>query len=86
MAGVDEGQEQLRERCVMRHRFEVGQAVVPAHPRRDCCHVYYIVQLIPETSYEPQYRIQEVKSGITCVVAEADIKVAEAANQAALIE
>jgi carbohydrate-binding DOMON domain-containing protein len=61
----------------MRHKFEIGQAVVPASPRKDRHHVYYIVQLIPETSYEPQYRIQEAKSGITCVVAETDIKVAE---------
>jgi hypothetical protein len=62
----------------MRHKFEVGQAVVPASPRKDRHHVYYIIQLIPETSYEPQYRVQEATSGITCVVVEADIKVAEA--------
>jgi hypothetical protein len=58
----------------MRHKFDVGQAVVPANPRRDCHHIYYIIQLIPETSYEPQYRVEEVNSGITCVVAESDIK------------
>ena len=61
----------------MRHKFEVGQTVVPAHPRHDHHHVYYIIQLNPETSFEPQYRIQEAKSGITCVVAEADIKEVE---------
>jgi hypothetical protein len=37
--------------------------------------MYYIVQLLPETSYEPQYRVQQVESGITCVVAESDIKI-----------
>ena len=59
----------------MRHKFETGQAVVPAHPRNDRHHMYYIVQLLPETSYEPQYRIQQVESGITCIVAESDIKI-----------
>jgi hypothetical protein len=62
----------------MRHRFAVGQAVVLANPRKDSRHIYYIIQLIPETSHEPQYRLEEVKSGITCVGAESDIKRAKA--------
>ncbi len=58
----------------MRHKFAIGQAVAPANPRKDRHHIYFIIQLIPETSYEPQYRVEEAKSGITCVVAESDIK------------
>ncbi|KLK91484.1 hypothetical protein AA309_19715 [Microvirga vignae] len=62
----------------MRHKFQVGQPVVPASPRQDRHHIYYIIQLIPETSHTPQYRVQEVTTGVTCVVLETDINAVEA--------
>jgi hypothetical protein len=38
----------------MKHKFEVGQLVLPAHPRRADPDTYVIVQALPETSHEPQ--------------------------------
>ncbi len=58
----------------MRHKFEVGQSVLPAHPRRADPDTYVIVQVLPETSHEPQYRIKGASSGIECVVRETQIK------------
>ncbi|GEO18835.1 hypothetical protein [Microvirga aerophila] len=58
----------------MKHRFEVGQSVLPAHPRRADPDTYVIVQVLPETSHEPQYRIKGSSSGVECVVCERQIK------------
>jgi hypothetical protein len=58
----------------MRHKFEVGQSVRPAHPRRADPDTYVIVQVLPETSHEPQYRIKGSSSGVECVVRETQIK------------
>jgi hypothetical protein len=59
----------------MRHnKFKVGQLVLPAHPRRADPDTYVIVQVLPETSHEPQYRIKGASSAIECVVRETQIK------------
>ena len=58
----------------MRHKFEVGQSVLPAHPRRADPDTYVIVQVLPEPSHEPQYRIKRASSAVECVVRETQIK------------
>jgi hypothetical protein len=58
----------------MKHKFNVSQSVLPAHPRRADPDTYVIVQVLPETSHEPQYRIKGMSSGVECVVREAQIK------------
>ncbi|GEO18554.1 hypothetical protein [Microvirga aerophila] len=58
----------------MKHKFEVGQSVLPAHPRRADPDTYVIVQVLPETSHEPQYRIKGASSGVECVVRETQIR------------
>jgi len=62
----------------MKQRFSLGQLVLPAHPRRADPDTYVIVQVMPETSYEPQYRIRAQSSGAECVVRETQIKGARA--------
>ncbi len=62
----------------MRHKFKVGQSVLPAHPRRADPDIYVIVQVLPETSHEPQYRIRALSSAAECVVQETQIKEANA--------
>jgi hypothetical protein len=57
----------------MRHKFNVGQSVRPANPRVKNPDTYLIVQVLPETSYEPQYRVKGVSSGVECVVCETQI-------------
>jgi hypothetical protein len=58
----------------MRHKFEVGQSVLPAHPRRTEPDTYVIVQVLPEPSHEPQYRIKGASSAVECAVRETQIK------------
>jgi hypothetical protein len=58
----------------MKHKFDVGQSVLPANPRRPDPDTYIIVQVLPLTSHEPQYRIKGSSSGIECVVRETQIK------------
>ncbi|MFD0464708.1 hypothetical protein ACFQY9_32970 [Microvirga aerilata] len=58
----------------MRHKFNVGQSVLPAHPRRADPDTYVIVRVLPETSHERQYRIRALSSGAECVVRETQIK------------
>jgi hypothetical protein len=58
----------------MTHKFQVGQTVLPAHPRRANPGIYVIVQVLPETSHEPQYRIRALSSAAECVVQETQIK------------
>jgi hypothetical protein len=60
----------------MIHKFEAGQFVVPAHPLRPSRNTYLILRQLPSTSYEPQYVIQGVSSGIECIVCESEIKAA----------
>jgi hypothetical protein len=48
----------------MRHKFKVGQSVLPAHPRRSEPETYVIGQMLPEPSPEPQYRIKGASSGV----------------------
>ena len=62
----------------MTHKFQVGQTVLPAHPRGANPSAYVIVQVLPETSQERQYRIRALSSATECVVAETQIKVMEA--------
>jgi hypothetical protein len=62
----------------MTHRFEVGQTVLPAHPRRANPDTYMIVQALPETSHGPQYRIRALSSAAECVVQETQITKAHA--------
>jgi len=59
----------------MNHKYKVGQSVVPAITGRACPRTYQIVQLLPETSYEPQYRVMSVTDGIEFVVREREIRV-----------
>ncbi len=61
----------------MTHKFKVGQSVVPANPLRSSCNTYLVVKQLPLTSYEPQYWIQGVKSGVDCIVCESQIEAAE---------
>jgi hypothetical protein len=58
----------------MRPKFKVGQSVLPAHPRRADPDTYVIVQVLPEPSHEPQYRIKRASSAVECVVRETQIK------------
>jgi hypothetical protein len=66
----------------MRHKFkvgqQVGQPVLPAHLRRANPDTYVIVQVLPETSHEPQYRIRALSSAAECVVWGTQIKEVEA--------
>jgi hypothetical protein len=57
----------------MRHKFNVGQSVYPANSRVKNPDTYLIVQVLPETSYEPQYRVKGVSSGGEFVVCETQI-------------
>ena len=61
----------------MIHKFEVGQAVVPASPVRPSRNTYLVVKQLPLTSYEPQYWIQGTRSGVDCVVCESQIEAAD---------
>ena len=61
----------------MIHKFEVGQAVVPACPLRPSRNTYLVVKQLPLTSYEPQYWIQGTRSGVDCVVRESQIEAAD---------
>lgn len=63
----------------MDHKFRIGQSVMPANSRQASPSTYRVVQLLPATSHEPQYRIQGVTSGIDCIVRESEIKAAEEA-------
>ncbi|QRM28325.1 hypothetical protein [Microvirga sp. VF16] len=58
----------------MAHKFQVGQTVLPAHPRRANPDTYVIVQALPETSHGSQYRIRALSSATECVVGETQIK------------
>jgi len=58
----------------MRHKFKVGQSVLPTHPRRADPDTYVIVQVLPETSHEPQYKIKGASSAVECVVRETQIR------------
>ena len=62
----------------MTQKFQVGQTVLPAHPRGANPGSYVIVQVLPKTSHERQYRIRALSSATECVVAETQIKVTEA--------
>jgi hypothetical protein len=62
----------------MTHKFQVGQTVLPAHPKGANPGTYLIVQALPETLHEPQYRIRALSSAAECVVLETQIKVEEA--------
>ncbi len=59
------------------HKYEVGQSVVPASPLRPNRNTYVVVKQLPLTSYEPQYWIQGVRSGVDCVVCESQIEAAD---------
>jgi hypothetical protein len=61
----------------MTHKFEVGQPVVPASPLRPGRNTYLVVKQLPLTSYEPQYWIQGVRSGVDCIVCESQIEAAD---------
>lgn len=59
----------------MNHKYRIGQSVVPAVPGKPCPRIYRIVQLLPETSYEPQYRIQSASGEVEFIVRESEIRV-----------
>jgi hypothetical protein len=61
-----------------RHKFQVGQTVLPAHPRRANPDTYVIVLALPETLHKPQYRIRALSSAAECVVWGTQIKGVEA--------
>ena len=61
----------------MIHKFEVGQSVVPARPLRPSRNTYVVLKQLPLTSYEPQYWIQGMGSGMDCVVCESQIEAAD---------
>jgi hypothetical protein len=61
----------------MIHKFEVGQTVVPASPLRPSRNTYVVVKQLPLTSYEPQYWVQGVRSGMDCIVCESQIEAAD---------
>jgi len=61
----------------MIHKYEVGQSVVPASPVRPSRNTYVVVKQLPLTSYEPQYWIQGMGSGVDCVVCESQIEAAD---------
>ena len=58
----------------MTHKFQVGQTVLPAHPKGANPGSYVIVQVLPKTSHERQYRIKSLSSATECVVGETQIK------------
>ena len=58
----------------MTQKFQVGQTVFPAHPRGANPGSYVIVQVLPKTSHERQYRIKSLSSASECVVGETQIK------------
>ena len=58
----------------MAQKFQVGQTVLPAHPRGANPGSYVIVQVLPKTSHERQYRIKSLSSASECVVGETQIK------------
>ena len=61
----------------MTQKFQVGQTVLPAHPRGANPGSYVIVQVMPETAHERQYRIKSLSSATECVVGETQIKAME---------
>jgi hypothetical protein len=61
----------------MTHKFQVGETVVPTHPRGTNPGTYVVVQVLPETSHERQYRIKSLSSASECVVSETQIKAME---------
>ena len=61
----------------MTQKFQVGQTVLPAHPRGTNPDSYVIVQVLPETSHERRYRIKSLSSATECVVGETQIKAME---------
>jgi hypothetical protein len=61
----------------MIHKYEVGQSVVPACPLRPSRNTYVVLKQLPLTSYEPQYWIQGVRSGVDCIVCESQIEAAD---------
>jgi hypothetical protein len=61
----------------MIHKYEVGQSVVPACPLRPRRNTYVVLKQLPLTSYEPQYWIQGVRSGVDCIVCESQIEAAD---------
>ncbi|WP_262266049.1 hypothetical protein [Microvirga yunnanensis] len=58
----------------MAHKFQVGQTVLPAHPRGANPSTYVIMQVLPETSHERQYRIRALSSATECIVGETQIR------------
>ena len=58
----------------MTQKFQVGQTVLPAHPRGANPGSYVIVQVLPKSSHERQYRIRALSSATECVVGETQIK------------
>lgn len=58
----------------MSTKFQLGQVVQPAHPRRSHPDIYRIVQILSENSREPQYRIWGLSCGAEVVVLETQIK------------
>jgi hypothetical protein len=58
----------------MTQKFQVGQTVLPAHPRGANPGSYVIVQVLPKTSHERQYRIKSLSSATECIVGETQIK------------
>jgi hypothetical protein len=58
----------------MTHKFQVGQTVLPAHPRGVRIGSYVIVQVLPKTAHERQYRVKSLSSATECVVGETQIK------------
>jgi hypothetical protein len=61
----------------MAQKFQVGQTVLPAYPRGTNPGPYAIVQVLPETSHERQYRIKSLSSESECVVGGTQIKARE---------
>lgn len=61
----------------MIHKFEVGQSVVPACPLRPSRNTYVVLKQLPLTSYEPQYWVQGLRSGVDCIVCESQIEAAD---------
>ncbi len=60
----------------MTHKYKVGQSVVPASPLRGSYDTYLVVKQLPPTSYEPQYWVQGMRSGMDCIVCESQVKAA----------
>ncbi|WP_414475094.1 hypothetical protein [Microvirga sp. M2] len=58
----------------MNAKFQVGQIVQPAHPRRARPDTYRVVQVLCENSHEPQYRIWGLSCGAEVVVLETQIQ------------